>query len=130
MTILALVLSLFVAALGLLGLISPPRLLDIVRHFQSQAGLYAAAALRMVLGVALFSSAPTSRAPRTIRILGVIILVAGMVTPLFGMERLRGLIDWWSARGLVFMRVWAIFALVFGIFLAYAIAPGLGRKEK
>lgn len=129
MTIVAFVLSLLVAALGALGLISPMRLLDIVRHFQSQTGLYAAAAFRVVLGGALFFAAPSSRAPKFLRILGIIILVAGLFTPLFGVERFHQLLSWWSGQGATFMRVWAAFALGFGLFLVFAVAPGLRRKE-
>ncbi len=129
MAILALVLSLFVAALGVVGLISPMRLLEIARHFQSQVGLYAAAALRVVLGLALFFAAPASRAPKILRILGIIVLVAGLFTPLIGVERAHRLMDWWSTQGAVFMRVWAALALGFGFFLAYAVAPNLRRKE-
>ena len=130
MTIVALVLSFFVAALGALGLISPMRLLEIVRQFQSQTGLYAAGAFRVVLGGALFFAAPASRAPRVLRILGIIILVAGLFTPLFGVERVHRLMDWWSTQGAMFMRVWAALALAFGLFLAYAVAPNLRRKEE
>ena len=123
MAFVALVLSLFVAALGALGMFSPMRLLDIVRHFQNPVGIYVAAALRIILGVALFLAAPTSRAPEVVRILGIIILVAGLITPLFGLERFRRLLDWWSARGPAFMRVWAGFALAFGLLLAYTVVP-------
>ncbi len=123
MTLVALVLSLFVAALGALGVTSPLRLLGVVRYFQTPAGLYFAAALRVVLGVALFFAAPTSRAPELIRILGVVIIVMGAVTPLFGLERFRRLLDWWSAQGSAFIRAWAVLALAFGLSLAYAIVP-------
>jgi hypothetical protein len=123
MAIVALVLSLFVAALGALGMVSPMRLLSIVRQFQRPAGLYAAAALRVVLGVVLFLAAPTSRSPEVVRILGIIILISGLITPLFGLERFRRLLNWWSARGPTFMRIWAGFALAFGLLLAYAVVP-------
>jgi hypothetical protein len=123
MNVIALILSLFIAALGGLGMVSPIKLLNIVRHFQSPAGIYAAAALRIILGVALFLAAPTSRAPGVVRILGIIIFVAGLITPLFGLERFRKILDWWSARETIFMRIWAGFALAFGLLLAYAVAP-------
>jgi hypothetical protein len=129
MAIVALVLSLLVAALGALGLLSPMRFLDIVRHFQSPVGLYAAGALRVILGGALFFTAPASRAPKVLRIFGIIILVAGLFTPLIGVERVHRLVDGWSTQGAVFMHVWATLALAFGLLLAYAVAPGLRRKE-
>lgn len=125
MALIAFAISLFVAALGALGIFSPPRLVNVVLHFQTRAGLYAAAALRLVFGAALFLAAPTSRAPEVVRIVGVIAFVAGLITPLFGLERFRRLLDWLSARGPVFIRLWASFALVFGLLLAYAIIPSL-----
>ena len=123
MLILAFVLSLSVVVLGALGIVSPLMLLGVVRKFESPAGIYAAAALRIMLGVALFLSAPTSRVQEVVRILGIIIFVVGIITPLFGIERFRRLLNWWSERGHVFMGVWAGFALGFGLFLAYAVMP-------
>jgi hypothetical protein len=123
MAIVPLVLSLFVAALGALGIVLPMRLLSIIRQFQRPAGLYAVAILRVVLGVALLLAAPSSRLPQVVRILGIIIFVSGLITPLFGLERFRRLLNWWSARGPAFMRVWAGFALAFGLLLAYAVDP-------
>jgi hypothetical protein len=123
MTILAFILSLFVAALGALGMLSPERLLSLARQFQRPGGLYAAAILRVVLGVALLFTASTARFPAIVRILGIFIVVSGLITPLLGLERFRRILNWWSARGPIFMRVWAGFALAFGLFLAYAVAP-------
>ena len=117
----AFILSLGVAALGVLGVISPPRLLRVIRRFESRAGLYAAAAFRVVLGGALVLAAPASRAPEVVRLLGLIIIAAGLLTPLFGVERLRRILDWWSRRGAAFMRVWAGVALAVGLLLAYAV---------
>jgi hypothetical protein len=123
MAFVALILSLFVAVIGALGVASPARLLRVVRRFQTPRGLYFAAALRLVLGVALFFVAPTSRAPEILRLLSVIIIAAGLVTPFFGLERFRRLLDWWSARGPGFVRAWAGFAFAFGLWLAYALIP-------
>ena len=121
MTLIALVLSLCVVALGALGIVSPRGLLNFVRRFDSWGGLYAAAAFRIVLGIVLFYSAPTSHAPELLRILGMIILGAGLITPLIGLKRFRQIVDWWSSQGLTFIRIGAALAFVFGLFLAYAV---------
>jgi len=123
MALVAFSLSLFVATLGALGIVSPMRLLGFVRQFQHPAGLWIAAILRVVFGVALFLAAPTSRSREVVRILGILILVSGLITPLFGVERFRRILNWWSARGSAFKRVWAGFALAFGLLLAYAVIP-------
>jgi hypothetical protein len=121
MTLVALIICLLIAAVGALGVISPSRLLGVLRHAQSRAGLYAGSAVRVVLGVALFLASPTSRAPELIRILGVVLIVAGLITPFIGLKRFRRLLDWFQAQGSAFVRVWAIVALALGLSLAYAV---------
>ena len=123
MTLVALIICLLTAAFGALGIASPSRLLGVVRYLQTPMGLYFAAGIRVLLGVALLFAAPTSRAPGLIYILGVFIIVIGVITPFFGLERFRRLLDWWSAQGSAFIRGWAVLALVFGLSLAYAVVP-------
>ena len=123
MAIVAFVLSLFVAALGVVGTLSPKRLIGFVQQFQRPAGLYVAAILRIVFGVALLLAAARSHSPGGVRVLGIIILVSGIITPLFGLDRFRRILNWWFEQGPVFQRAWAGFALLFGLLLAYAVAP-------
>ena len=120
MALVALLLSLLIAALGALGVVSPSRFLAVVRFFETPKGLYVAAALRVALGVALFLAAPSSRAPDALRIFGVLAVVAGVATPLLGRSRraTRAL----SGTGLT-VRGWAALALVLGLLLAFAVSP-------
>ena len=123
MTLVALIICLLTAAFGALGIASPSRLLALVRRLQTPIGLYFAAGIRVLFGVALLFAAPTSRAPGLIYILGVFIIIIGVITPFFGLERFRRLLDWWSAQGSAFVRGWAVLALLFGLSLAYALVP-------
>ena len=116
----ALVLSLFLVILGAIGIIRPEPFLGVAR-FQTPAGLSVAAALRIVLGVALLFVASTSRVPGVIRVLGILILVAGLITPFVGPERVPAIVDWWSSQGPLIVRAWAGFALAFGSFLVWAL---------
>ena len=122
MTIVAAILSLLIAAVGVLGIVAPERLVAFGRAIQTPAGLYAAGAFRVVLGIALFLAAPDSRAPDVIRVFGVIIIVGGVATPLVGLERSRKILDWWTQKGSWFIRLWSLVALGFGLWLAYAVA--------
>ncbi len=122
MTIVAVILSLLVAALGVLGIVAPGRLVAFGRSVQTPAGLYAAGAFRILLGIALFLAAPDSRAPGALRVLGVIIVVGGFATPLVGLERSRKIFDWWTRRGSLLFRFWGGVACGFGVWLAYTVA--------
>ena len=117
------IVGLFLATLGAVGLVAPERLIVFVRSWQTPTGLYAAAGLRFVLGVALYLAAPDSKAPDALRVLGVFVVVAGLATPWLGLARFRGLLDWWSARGPSFIRAWSLFVVAFALLLIYAVAP-------
>lgn len=120
---LAFVIGLAVIAIGILGMAAPAILLDTARLSVTPLGLYVVATLRVAFGLVLLRVASISRAPRTLRILGVFIVVAGIITPFLGIERARAILEWWSAQGTVFFRISLALPVIFGLFIIYAIAP-------
>jgi len=115
--------GLLIAALGILGIVAPTILLAVAAFAVTQLGLYVAAALRVAAGVILVGAAAGSRLPRTLRVLGALVVIAGVITPFFGVDRARAMVDWWSAQGLLVMRGWAALPMLFGLFIIYAVAP-------
>jgi hypothetical protein len=121
MASLALALSLLIAGLGLIGIVQPTALFAFGRQFASPSGLYAAAALRLLFGAALWLAAPGSRAPRALRIVGGLVVAAALVTPLVGPERFAAMLDLFAAQGPLFGRFWGLVALGVGLLLAYLV---------
>jgi hypothetical protein len=121
--LLAMAVGFVVAAIGVLGVAAPSVLLELGRSLQSAGGLYVVAAVRIGFGTILLWAAPNSRTPLTLRIFGVFIIIAGLVTPFFGVDRSRAMFDWWATQGSFFTRAWPIAAVVFGLFIAYAASP-------
>jgi hypothetical protein len=123
---LALLVALFIMLVGVAGVLAPDGLMTIGRSVATPVGLYAIAALRVGIGLVLMLVAPVSRAPRTLRVFGAVALVAGLTTPLFGVERTRAILDWESTQGTALIRVGAGLALAIGGFIAFAV--GAGRR--
>lgn len=121
--LLATALGLVVAAIGVLGIAAPSVLLEFGRSLQSAGALYVLAAVRVGFGTILIWAAPNSRMPQTLRILGIFLIIAGVVTPFFGVERSHAVFDWWSTQGSLFTRAWPIAAVGFGLFIAYVSSP-------
>lgn len=119
----ALVFGVLFAAIGIVGLANPALLLKATKFTLASPGLYVVAAIRVVFGLVLMGAAATSRMPRTLRVLGAFIVLAGIVTPLFGVERTRAIVSWWSMQSTAFMRIWISFAVAFGLFIIYAVTP-------
>jgi hypothetical protein len=115
--------ALIIAAVGVVGVISPWLVLELARSLLAPGALYVVAAVRIIFGIVLVSVASTSRLPKTIRVLGIVIIAAGVLTPFFGVERSQAVFDWWSSQSVLFMRAWSGLAVICGLFVIYALTP-------
>ncbi len=116
-------LGVFTLLMGVWGVLVPARLADFVIRFGSKSGLWVAAGIRLVFGLALWFAAPASRAPLLLQVLGVLALVAAVVLPFLGVERFKRLIDWWTALSPNAMRFNSLFAVAVGAAILWALLP-------
>ena len=128
MRLLGLVIGLLVILVGAAGLAVPNVLLSLGQSAATPGGLYARAALRFALGLIFVLAAPASRAPRTLRVLGVIMIIAGLTTLWLGIAHVRAILDSWTATGLLGMRLVACVAMAIGGLLVYAFRSPAARS--
>lgn len=119
--LLARVLGAAIAAIGIFGVVAPSSLLEFGRSLQTPGALYVIAAVRVGFGAVLLSVASASRMPRTLRVIGIVVVVAGLLTPWFGVERTQAMVGWLSQHDPLFIRAWVSLAIVFGMFVIYAV---------
>ena len=115
--------GLLIAAVGILGIAAPSVLLAFGLSLLTTAGLYIIAAGRVLLGLLLLWVAPASRAPIVLRVLGVFAVIAGVITPFFGVERSRMVLDWWAGQSAAYIQIGMGFVIILGLFIVYAVAP-------
>src|SRR4030042_3202966 len=115
------VVSIFIACMGILGLVSPARMVSFVSRWQSKTGLWVAFIVRLAFGISLWLVAPTSRASVVLQVLAVLSVVSALVLPLIGISRFKSILSWWSSRSPGFMRVWLAVAGVFALFILWAV---------
>jgi hypothetical protein len=125
MKYLAWLVALLVIAAGLTGIVAPDRLMNLRWYVATPAGLFGIAALRIGIGVVLIMVAPVSRAPKTLQTCGALMLLAGLVTPLFGVERARAVLDWEAAQRPALIRLVAALVVAIGGFFALALRPAV-----
>lgn len=126
MKTLAFAIALLIIFLGLTGLFWPDALLSVGRYSFTSVGIYVVAIARVAIGLVLFLAAPASRAPKALRVIGVIACVAAVLVAFISIERAQELMNWWSANGMGFIRIAAVAVLLLGSFIAYATAPRRG----
>ena len=116
-------LGLVIGALVILGsaisFAAPDLRLSLERSVITPAGLYAIVALRVAVGLVFVLAAPTSRAPRTLRVLGLIVIIAGLLTSWFGVTRSQAVLNWLSGAGPLLMRLDSGIGMAIGGFLMY-----------
>ena len=123
---LAFVVALLILGVGAVGILVPSGLIWIAQHSVTSGAFYVIAMVRIAFGIVLISVASVSRAPKTVRVLGYLILIAGITTALTGwvaIERARAIIEWWLQHGSGVVRLTGVLVLALGGFVAYACAP-------
>src|SRR5262245_58255277 len=122
MRVAAFLVALFTIVVGIVGLVSPEYLTMIRRaYFAAPITLYAAAALRMIMGLIVIRVALISRAPGAIRVLGALMCLQALTATVLGPGRARAVLEWETMQGTAVLRLGAAVALVAGGFMAFAL---------
>jgi uncharacterized membrane protein len=122
-TYLALVLGLLIAGLGIFGILAPADFGAAMHEVQRRSNVYFIAAARVLLGVIIVLAATNSRTPFLLGTLGVLIALAGVLSPFMAMP-LRNSVQRWMADGNpVSLQVYCAVALATGAFIVYATMP-------
>jgi uncharacterized membrane protein len=113
-----------IAFAGIVGVLAPSVPLGVGRSLLTPTALYIIAAVRIVFGTLLLWVAPESRMPKTVRAIGFIIVVAGLLTTVFGVERSEAVFNWWSSQDPLFVRAFFALPIVVGVFLVDVLSRG------
>lgn len=124
MRFLAILLGLVVIGAGLLLVAAPDGFVAITGPFVTPVGLYAAAIIRIGFGVILWRASGSSRAPAVLRVVGILLVIAGLTTPFVGVDRARAMLSWWVGQGPAWMRAVGGVVLLAGGLITYAFTTG------
>ena len=122
--VLALVLALSLALLGLTALAMPDRVLPLARFTTTTNGVYVATGIRFAIGIIVLFAASKSRFPRVLRVIGVLALLGGIATLALGVSGGRMFQTVLSNNGTIVLRIVGLFVLLVGSFIGYAVAGG------
>jgi hypothetical protein len=124
MKTLARLIGLLFIGLGIAGLVDPGVLINIGRHGATPVGLWIVALTRVAIGAVLYTAARAARTPTALRVLGALFIVSGVITPFFGVEQARAVVDAVLAGGSQPLRLWSVLIAGLGAFIAYTVSDG------
>ena len=107
--------------LGVVAFLSPATFAQVLGILDTSSGMWAASGLRILLGIALYVAAPTSRAPDVLRILGILFVAVGLLIPIRGRKRLGRTVELFLSGGPWVTRSWGVVAILFGVSVGYAV---------
>lgn len=116
-------LSVLLVLIGMWGAASPARVTSFATRFTSKNGMWFASGIRLVFGLALWFAAPESRNQPLLQIMGALAILAAAIIPMMGVERFKGMLDWWKALSTTSMRLWCLLAVGFGVIVLWALVP-------
>ena len=121
MTILIFVFATLMLIVGLMMMIKPLTIFNLLIKNSKKLWLYAIAILtRLLLGALLVYQANVSKFPHAIDLLGWIIIIAAIIFILIGRKKFIHLISWATQLVKTFGRFAGVLAIGFGGFLIYA----------
>jgi hypothetical protein len=105
---------------GLFILVSPEKFRKVFNKFSGQPRFLFAVIVRIIIGAILLLEASNLKFTLAMQIIGGISILAAIVLLLMGQDRMDRMIDWFMSKTSdTVMRVWSVFAIVFGAFLIY-----------
>jgi hypothetical protein len=112
-----LVIAGLLVALGLTGVLYPEGLMGLVKYSFSPTGIIVVSVARIIIGLLLFFAARGSRIANTVRVIGAIIVVAGIAGFFLSPERAHTLASSFLDKGPDRLRLIACLPLAVGLFI-------------
>ena len=122
------ILSVLLAVVFLYGILLPRIFIAHARGFMAGPGLGGAVAIRLLLAVLLWFSAPVSSSPAAFRILALLMLAAALTAPMLGTARILNLIDRMACWSPDAVRLPCAVGLAFSAFMLWSVSPAIGMS--
>jgi uncharacterized protein YjeT (DUF2065 family) len=110
----------FIVCMGLVYLIKPGVIRILIQFFAKGRRLYLAAFVRFVLATVFFIGARECGVTWLIITFGAIFLLSGLLIFILGLEKARGILNWYLKQPDFIFRILASIVLIVGLLIVYA----------
>jgi hypothetical protein len=110
----------FIAAMGLALALSPKGVNQAFDFFSKGKRIYWIGLLRILFGIIFLLAASVCRWTEVIRVLGVLFIIAGSFIFILGIRKVKSVLEWWSKKPALILRLLTLLAVAFGILIIYA----------
>ncbi len=109
------IIGIVIVAIGVVYILKPSVMKGIFGFFKKGNRLYAAAPIRLGLGVIFLLGARECKQFWVIMVLGILLLISGILVLLLGPKKLVPMIEWFQGQSEFLQRVVALIVLAVGV---------------
>jgi hypothetical protein len=105
---------------GILYLLKPDVMRQLMRFFKQGNRLYVIALVRFALAVVFLVAARECDIAWVIVTFGILFLISGLLIMALGLERVKSILDWWQGQSSVLLRILAVVTVAVGAVIIYS----------
>lgn len=113
--------GLIMAVMGIAFIAIPKDMVKIMPFFKKSKRIYIVGVIRLVLAVIFLLSASQCRWPWVIGVLGILTLVSGVLIFVLKLKVIRGILDRFSEKSDMFLRITGVIIVVLGMLIVFAV---------
>ena len=114
------VLGIVFVCMGIVYILKPEIIKNLMLFFRKGKRLYVAGLVRFALAIVFLLGARECDITWLITAFGIIFLISGLLVFTLGLEKLKAIIDWYQTQPILLLRVIALIVLVVGALIIYA----------
>jgi uncharacterized protein YjeT (DUF2065 family) len=121
MLILAKLVAILIIVFGIIYLVSPKVVRQVISYFEQGKRIYAGGVIRILFSVILLLVASQCRWVGVVIVFGILFLVGGIFVFAFNLEKSKSILRWYAEKSDIVLRLFAILTVVIGVLLLFSI---------
>lgn len=121
MLILVKLIGIVIVLMGVILLLSPGTMKQLIAFWGQGKRIYMAGILRLLFGAILLLAASQCRLVGVVVILGILMLIGGTLIFVLGLARIKSILNWWDRRTPQVIRLMGLIILAIGALLIYSV---------
>jgi len=121
MSNLVILIGVVIGFMGILSLVNPNRMKRCIAFCSQGKRLYGIGVLRICVGIILLLAASQYKFSLFVALVGILAIVSSVLIFSMKLEKTKSILDWWSKRPPLVLRILSIIAIAIGVLLIYSI---------
>lgn len=121
MLILAKLVAILIIVVGIIYLVSPKVMRQVMAYYEQGKRIYTGGVIRLLFSVILLLVASQCRLVGIVIVFGILFLIGGILVFALGLDKLKSILRWYTEKSDIVLRLFAVLAVIIGALLLFSI---------